>query len=113
VRLLQTDLNQKEQSMCYQLTLTADERKAIDWIGYRYGHGNALYKLLWIECEANPIGPSLDLYDGWCDICPIMFTIPEHVAWQIRQIGEECEFRWDCFSQELAAKLSYFCDSIV
>ena len=103
--------------MSYQLILTASERQAIDWVGHRYGHGDALYKLLWLESEATPINddyePSLDLWDGWCDTCPIMFTIPEYAAWQIREIGEECEYRWDCFAYELTNKLNHFCDSIV
>lgn len=99
--------------MSYQLILTASERQAIDWVGHRYSHGNKLYKLLWLKSDANFVGLSLELNDGWCDLCPIMFTIPEHIAWQIKKIGKECEFRWDCFADELKAKLNHFCDSIV
>ena len=91
----------------YTLTLTSDERKAVDWIGNRYGHGNDLYKALvkgdWQENDEW----------GWYGEGDITFTLPEYLAWQIRDIGEECEYRWDCFAEPLAAKLTEFCEKIV
>lgn len=92
----------------YTLTLTLNERKAIDWVGDRYGHGHDLYKLIFVGgCESDP--PEAD----WDHPTDVSFAISEHVAWQIQQIGEECEYRWDCFSPEFANKLNSFCDKIV
>jgi hypothetical protein len=91
----------------YQLILTAGERKAIDWIGNRYGHGTDLYKLLWSKCNSAPADADWDSKDD------ITFAIPENVAWQIGELGEECEYRWDCFAPELAKKLTDLCMAIV
>lgn len=90
--------------MAYTLTLTPAERRAISWIGNRYGHGDRLAELLTTECE------SPDEFDADTDVT---FEVPEHVAWEIREIGEECEYRWDCLGSDLAAKLTGFCDRIV
>ena len=91
----------------YHLTLTHDERKAIDFAGYRYGHGDDLYKVLWTDCKANPEDAD------WDADCDITFDIPEHAAWKIHEIGEECELRWDLFADELATKLTDFVMRIV
>lgn len=90
----------------YNLLLTADERSAIDFCGYRYAHGDELQRLLYIDSHLDP-----DV--EWTSDEDILFFIPESVAWQIRDIGEECEFRWDCFCPELAAKMNEFCEKIV
>lgn len=90
----------------YQLTLTANERKAIDWIGNRYSHGNELYSILWGHCLQSPDDACWD-FEG-----EITFTVPEVAAWTIADIAEESEYRWDCFSEELAAKMQAFVDSI-
>ncbi len=86
--------------MMYELTLTFDERRAIDWIGHRYFHGDDLYELL------------SDCYDGevvWDDPEDITFAIPEHVAWEIRDgIGA-----LECFNDELKFKFLVFCDEVV
>ncbi len=91
----------------YALTLTAGERKALDWIGNRYAHGDDLYRLLWGKCKATP-----DDAD-WDDSRPITFAVPEHVAWQIRDMGEDCDYCWDCFADPLCDKLNTFCGEIV
>ncbi len=91
----------------YQLTLTAGERKAIDWVGYRYSHGIDLYRLLWANSVISP-----DDAD-WNADCDIAFSVPEHVAWQIGEMGEEGNYQWDCFAPELAEKLTDFCMAIV
>lgn len=93
--------------MAYKLTLTLGERRAIDWVGYRYSHGDKLYSLLWADSTQTP-----DDAD-WDDARDITFSIPEHVAWEIREIGEECDYLWDCFADELSCKLTDFCLSIV
>ena len=91
----------------YHLTLTAGERKAIDWIGNRYDHGDDLYKLLWTKCGTDPVDADWD-HDG-----PITFAIPEYVAWEIGDMGERNNYLWDCFAPELASKLTDFCLKIV
>ena len=92
----------------YQLTLTIAERRAIDWVGNRYAHGTDLYKLLWASgCEAFPNDAD------WDNTSDITFYVPEHVAWQINEIGEECNYLWDCFAASLGAKLCEFCCKVV
>lgn len=91
----------------YNLTLSAGERQALDWVGGRYPHGHDLYRLLWGACQ--PAGNELD----WDSSHDIAFRIPEHVAWQIAAMSEECEHRWDCFAPALAAKLEELCGKIV
>lgn len=91
----------------YHLTLTHDERAALDWVGGRYPHGHDLYKLLWVESTANP-----DDAD-WDSPNDIEFAIPEHVAWQIGEMGSEGNYQWDCFAEPLSRKLTDFCMQIV
>lgn len=90
----------------YTLTLTSGERQAIDWIGHRYAHGNELYFAL-CKCDWEPEECDWDSPD------PIVFHVPEHVAWAIRDIAEESEHRWDCFAEELVTKLEQFLDRVV
>lgn len=94
----------------YDLALTLDERRAIDFIGDRYGHGNDLFYALvdseWY-CE------NYDSLDPWGDKGVVVFRMPEHVGWQINEIGEECQYRWDCFSPEFAKKMTEFCKQII
>lgn len=94
----------------YTLTLTYAERKAIDWVGYRYEHGDNLRDLL--EEAESKVNSDYDC-DKWEEPIDITFHIPENLAWAINEIGEECEFRWDCFAEELAEKLNDFCNQIV
>jgi hypothetical protein len=91
----------------YTLTLSKAERKAIDWVGDRYGHGNNLYGAL---CDAEWLPAEVESWDHDGDIT---FKMNESTAWVINEIGEECEFRWDCFAPALAAKLTDFCMAIV
>lgn len=98
----------------YTLTLTHDERRAIDWIGNCYSNGNDLYKLLWVESILDQRAEEID----WASKCEMTFVIPEYVAWQIRDIGienahTEGQYCWPCFSPELCRKLNDFCDKIV
>ena len=89
----------------YRLTLTSDERLAIDWIGYRYDHGDNLFLAL-MGALASP-----DV--NWDFAGDITFICSESVAWAIREIGEACNYLWDCFSKELAEKLNHFCMGVV
>jgi hypothetical protein len=98
----------------YKLTLTKEERKAIDWIGNRYPHGHDLYRLLWIESKVENescINP-WDLADWGYDE-DITFLIPESVAWEIDAMGLGSCYKWDCFSDELVIKLNAFCGQLV
>ncbi len=101
--------------MAYTLTLTAADRKAIDWIGARYTNGNDLYKLLWKESEQHQgAWANYDSEDrDWDAPTDITFKVPEYAAWQIRDNAECEDGSWPCFSPELAAKMQAFVDSIV
>ena len=95
----------------YTLTLTSADRKAIDWIGNRYRHGDELYSLLWSECDQHAIPDSNgNPSDDWDSPQPIRFDIPENVAWQIVEIiGEGL----DCFSRDLCSRLWEFAGQVV
>jgi hypothetical protein len=43
----------------------------------------------------------------------ITFPIPEHVAWEIRDLAEEEGYSWACFAPPLASKLNDLCWSVV
>lgn len=94
--------------MCYELVLTKKERDAFDWIGGRYDHGFHLKCRLISALEYNGIDQEV-----WDSDDDILFDIPEGLAWDIGFIGEECEYRWDCYSRELGRKLTDFCMKIV
>ena len=90
----------------YTLKLTYEERRAIDWIGDRYSHGNELHDCL-MECVRFPT----DVW--WSDRGDITFHVSERVAWAIVSIAEECDYRFDCFADGLVAKLTSFCDEVI
>ena len=87
----------------YSLTLTADERRAFDWVGDRYNSGKVTELLM--GCIPGD--------REWGDDGDITFAIPEHVAWEIRDLAEEEDFSWACFAPDLAGKLNDFCSDIV
>jgi len=87
----------------YSLTLTADERRAFDWIGSRYNSGKVADLLL--DC--------LPEDREWSDEGDISFVIPEHVAWEIKKLAEEEDYSWACFAPVLSAKLNDLCWGIV
>ncbi len=96
----------------YKLTLTASERRAIDWVGNRYSNGYDLYRLLWIKSEQFPNDADWDL-EG-----EITFSIPENVAWEIarnakNEDGHKGEYNFPCFSAELTRKMRNFCERFV
>ena len=93
--------------MAYTLTLTRNERKAIDFVGGRYAHGDELSAILF---EA---GLEMDEYLDWQNPEDITYNIPEHLAWQILEVAEAEEYRWDLFGPELAQKMNEFCERIV
>lgn len=85
----------------YQLTLTKNQRDAFDWIGYRYAIGG----IADILCDCTE--------SEWDSPDPITFNIPEHAAWQIRDLAAQDNNLWPCFSTRLAMKLQDFVDMIV
>jgi len=87
----------------YSLTLTPDERRAFDWVGSRYNSGKVADLLL--DCIPED--------REWSDDADITFTILEHVAWEIRELGEEEDYAWACFAPALAHKLDDLCWGIV
>tara|TARA_Y100000034_G_C6682479_1_gene300055 strand:- start:376 stop:660 length:285 start_codon:yes stop_codon:yes gene_type:complete len=93
----------------YTLTLTHEDRKAIDWVGHRYSNGDDLFDLLW---DSIVVGPAI-VGKKWDDDIDITFHIPEHIAWQIKENAEQEDGFWPCFADELAIKMQAFCDSIV
>ncbi|CAK9251252.1 unnamed protein product [Sphagnum jensenii] len=96
----------KETQMAYSLTLSKSERDAIDWVGFRYNHGDPFYKLL-CKCTASPEDAD------WDDVRDITYDMPEHIAWEIRELFEEDNFEFACFAPEFVSKLMQFVDRIV
>lgn len=95
----------------YKLTLTKPERMAIDWVGNRYSHGDDLRKIL-MSCETD--APILDEDDDYWNLdVDITFNIVENEAWKIFHMGEESNYLWDCFDDDLCQKLDTFCLGIV
>jgi hypothetical protein len=95
--------------MPYTLTLTKSEREAMEWIGDRYYWGRKLLDILTIRGDAVM---ELDTADAW-GYCDVTYTVPEHVAWEIRDNLESEDGFMPCAGSELSAKLRQFCDSIV
>jgi hypothetical protein len=89
-----------EVTALYNLILTADERRAFDWVGDRYVAGAVADLLLGSIPEGQ-----LD----WEDDGDITFILPEHVAWQVRDLAEEEGSAWPCFAPDLAGKLNDLC----
>lgn len=89
----------------YTLTLTAGERKAIDFVGYRYDHGNELYLLLsTVDC------PERIEHDWDADI-DFTFKFQEYEAWEFRDMFYGSPF--ELFADSLRVKLNNFMDAIV
>lgn len=87
----------------YTLTLTSSERKAFDWVGYRYAAGFIQTALT--EC--------LPEDSAWDDEGDITFQIPEHIAWEIDELAKEEDYTFPCFASDLRHKMQDFCNSIV
>ena len=89
----------------YYLTLTPEERHEIDWISYHEGQ----YDDLFLALMGALTSPDVD----WGFGGNITFICSESIAWAIKKIGKACNYLWDCFSSELAAKLTNFCKKVV
>jgi hypothetical protein len=94
-----------EDIMAYKLTLTETERDAFDWVGARYSNGDDMRRIF---CEYLPEGMD------WCQPGDITFDLPEHAAWQIKELSEKDDNLFPCFSPDLVTKmLIQFLDKIV
>ena len=78
----------------YSLTLTADERRAFDWVGTRYNSRQGRRPL----ARLHPRGPRVGRRRRH------HVHIPEHVAWEINELAEEEDYAWACFAPALAAQ---------
>lgn len=89
----------------YKLTLSADDRSAIDWVGNRYSHGDDLFKAIMG-------GDSENKSDCWSESeGDITFILPEAIAWDVTDIINGSNL--DCFGEALCRKLRSFADRIV
>ncbi len=95
-----------EQIMAYTLTLTAQERRAFDFVGNRYIHGHELSDLI---TDGEQTEPDAE-WDGNDDIT---YKWAEHQAWAIHELCTDEECQWELFAPELVHKLLQFCDHIV
>ena len=95
----------------YTLTLTSGQRQAIDFVGDRYAHGDNLFDIL-MGCEWHDETDRAEVVE-WDSSEDITFWIPEHRAWEINEIREDCKGLWDCFDAELVGVMDSFCDKIV
>ena len=88
----------------YEITLTSEERRAIDWIGNRYFHGDPLFGFLW---DIKVI--TTEIETDWSDKDPITFKIPHEIA---HMICDELEFPLTHFADELNEKFKAFCKEV-
>ena len=88
----------------YTLTLTASERRAFDWVGHRYASGEVA-SILQRECTR----PDAE----WESEENIAFSVPESLAWQIRELADTENHCWPCFGEKLVAKMNRFLDAVV
>ena len=94
----------------YTIELTREERRAIDWIGDRYAHGDGLFRVLLEYCSWCCPYPEIEDAE-WHDNVPLEFSVPEAAAWKIKEIVEQDNLA--CFSTSLVRKLQNFVSNIV
>ena len=99
--------------MDYELILTRGERRAIDWVGYRYFHGDDLYNLLAKSPVTHSAVNAEEEDFWWQGDYDIKFEIPEHIAWEIKDGIEDEDCELSCFSEPLKEKLLRFIESII
>lgn len=97
----------------YSLTLTAPERRAIDFVGDRYSHGYELYDILMDDdCERFNFDKE-DEHGEWDDDEDIQFNMEEYLAWDLKDICQEDNYALPLFNETLKAKLIDFCAKII
>ena len=87
----------------YTLTLTHEERKALDFVGHRYEHGDDFIKLL--------TRADVEEMFSWNMPIDITFHIQEYLAWEMKDLL--CESQYDLLADPLANKLTNFIESII
>lgn len=101
--------------MAYDLILTGEERDAFDWVGDRYNNGDAMADIL-RDCIVPDPNNDED-FDYWNEPGDVTFNVPEHKAWEIKELAEENteggHSMWPCFAEDLRDKMYEFIDSIV
>jgi len=85
----------------YTLTLTREERKAIQWIGHRYFHGTELRDLI----------ENLNT-ESWYSEETLTYIIPENTAWLIVDGLESEDVFGTCLSADFRQKLKDFCEGV-
>jgi len=89
----------------YSLVLSASEREAMAWVGFRYATGDETMAVL-SQCIKDPEA-------SWDDPGDVHFEIPEHKAWNLQELWEQEDMLFPCFSSALATKLLEFAGRIV
>ena len=112
-RCQEIDSTLKNSIPAYKLTLSKQDREAIDWVGYRYSNGDELYTLLY-KCDYISEHKTSCAWDSKSDIT---FLIPEYIAWEIAENAEQEDgdyvYNFPCFANEFADKLRLFCENLV
>ena len=93
----------------YHLTLTYEERRAIDWIGDRYSTGYDFKVLLNEAWRIN----NVDEDDTWNCQNDMQFNIAEHTAWEMCELFEEEGMLFPCFDNDLRHKLIEFYEKVI
>ena len=88
----------------YTLTLTYNERRAIDLIGHRSSNGDDLYHLLWLHSGRMPE------CQEWGDRCAINFALTQENLRRLTEIRCENSGLWPGFAQDMAGKLDALCN---
>jgi hypothetical protein len=88
----------------YTLTLSISERQAFDWLGDRYGTGEAVASIL-RGCLPDDA--------EWSEDGDITFLIPERDAWAIAERAWAEDSPWPGFAPGLATKMTGFTSSLV
>lgn len=89
-------------TMAYKLTLTRADIAAFVWIGDRYSNGTKMLSALFIDNDKD--------YDGEGEIT---LNVPEHRAWEVKELAEEDDLDFPCFADSLKKKMWEFLDKIV
>lgn len=91
----------------YSITLSKEDRQAVDWIGSSYSHGSDLKQILESE-EVNAIPD-----ESWDSDLAITYHLPEYKAWELKEIVEEGNL--DCINlgSNLAQQLTQLMLAIV
>lgn len=86
----------------YTLTLSRDERRAVEWVGNRYWNGDE-FRFILMDC--------INHGSEWDDAGPVTFFVDEFQAWNILDLSRSDG--WTCFSPAFVDKLELFLEKIV